>query len=46
MPPFLLASFRVSSATLKQNRELRMSKERYATETTENTTLLLPSTYS
>lgn len=43
---FLLASFRVSGATLKQNRELRMSKESYQAHKAKNMRPLVSSTYS
>ena len=46
MSLFLLASCRVSGATLKPIKELRMDKERYQTQTAENITPLVPSTYS
>jgi hypothetical protein len=38
MSLFLLTSCRVSSATLKPNKELRMDKERYQTQSAENIT--------
>lgn len=46
MSLFLLASCRVSGAILKPIKELRMDKERYQTQTAENITPLLSSTYS
>lgn len=40
---FLLVPCRVSGATLKLNRELRMDKERYQTQSAENITPLVSS---
>lgn len=40
---FLLVPCRVSGATLKLNRELRMHKERYQTQSAENITPLVSS---
>ena len=46
MSLFPLASCRVSGATLKPIKELRMDKERYQTQTAENITPLVSPTYS
>ena len=46
MSLFLLASCRVSGATLKPNKELRMDKERYQTQVAQSITPLVSSTYS
>jgi len=46
MSLYLLTSCCVSGATLKPNKELRMDKERYQTQTAENIMPLVSSTYS
>lgn len=46
MSHFLRAACRISSATLKQNKELRMDSERYLSQPAENITPLVSSTYS